>query len=271
MIILFIVITTLLYIFLSYMRPAYGTVFTTHQGEYVDLATIILVDADTRREVSRVVSDMRGRYAFFVQPGKYRILVERTHFSPVYGFSFFNLIYGMPYRGGVIVRTSESVIGLPIALEQNAPDWNHTNKIRLKKQIAGYQVVLRIVTALITVSSIVVTLILTIQARSLQMLGISVALIVWLLLFLYDHTPVVGRVFSRAIAFNKSFIEVIGFGGTVIKKIPVTQSGHYWSLVPPGSYDLLLYRINDIDKSELVAHFKRIYCPRGVLNKSLHV
>ena len=124
--IILVFVIIILYSCLHLLRPPYGVIFDTRTGEYIDSATISLIDARSNKLIDRTISTMDGRYAFFVPKGSYRLEIQRTHFMFVNSFSFTNYIYGNPYKGGVITCLRDSVISVPIIMKQTAPDWNRT-------------------------------------------------------------------------------------------------------------------------------------------------
>jgi hypothetical protein len=262
-----------LFMILDMIKPSYGVVFDEATGEYVDTAFIVLINADTNTEIARSLTDMCGRYYFFVQPGRYRLLVERTHFSVTHTRSPLVILYGSPYQGGVIERKNESAISVPLALHKDAPDWNHENKLAIKRDIAGYSVWLRWFGLVIAASHAVVSLGLFITTHSLLYGVLAVMTLVWWVVFLYDHSPVVGRVGWDTQGRRGGFMQIHGYADVLIKKIPLSDRGYYWALIPPGNYTVRLYEYIDDSHTtnRMVREYHDVSVSTGILNKSFLV
>ncbi len=262
-----------IFMILDMIKPSYGVVFDEATGEYVDTAFIILMNADTNTEITRVLTDMRGRYYFFVQPGRYRLAVERTHFSITYTHSPLVILYGAPYQGGVIERTQESAISIPLALHKDCADWNHENKLAIKRDIAGYSVWLRWIALGIAAAHLIVSLTLFAVTHSLLYGILAVMVLAWWAVFLYDHSPVVGQVGWGGQGKYGGSMQVHGYADILIKKIPLSKNGHYWSLIPAGVYTVRLYEYVDesMTTTRLVREYREVPVPNGILNKSFLV
>lgn len=61
-------------------RTFWGTVYHSLTKNPVDLAYVRLVDATTKRIIQTKITDIHGRYAFFVQPGNYLVQVAKNGF-----------------------------------------------------------------------------------------------------------------------------------------------------------------------------------------------
>jgi len=262
-----------LFMLLDMIKPSYGVVFDVSSGEYVDTAFIILLDADTGTEIMRTLTDMRGRYYFFVPPGRYKLAVERTHFSVVHTTSPFAMLYGAPYRGGVITVKTESAISVPLALHKDAPDWNHENKLAIKRDIAGFRVYLRWAGLGVSFAHLMISLALFAITLSPLFGVLSVMMLVWWGFFLYDHSPVNGVVHWNHSGRRDGYIAVHGYGDVLIKKVPLTAQGNYWSLIPPGNYTMRVYEYTGEGATipQLVREYDAVIVPTGILNKSFLV
>lgn len=79
------------YLYLIFTQPAYllhrrkrkswGVVYNAFTKMPVDLVLVRLLDAQSNRVVQTRVTDIEGRFAFFVRPGSYRIEVDKPGFS----------------------------------------------------------------------------------------------------------------------------------------------------------------------------------------------
>jgi len=261
------------FMILDMIKPSYGVVFDKATGEYVDTAFIVLMNADTNTEITRCLTDMFGRYYFFVQPGRYKLVVERTHFSVQYTRSPFAILYGSPYKGAVIEREQESAISVPLALHKDAPDWNHENKLAIKRDIAGHRVPLRWFALTIAAAHLIIAVTLFIVTLSVLYGVLAVMMLVWWAVFLYDHSPVNGRVAWEKFGRNGGYMQIHGYADVLIKKVPLTARGYYWSLIPPGTYVVRLYEYTDETHTtaDMIREYHDVPVPTGILNKSFLV
>lgn len=69
-----------LFLFGRRKRTFWGTVYHSLTKNPVDLAYVRLLDASTQRIIQTKITDIHGRYAFFVQPGKYIVQVAKNGF-----------------------------------------------------------------------------------------------------------------------------------------------------------------------------------------------
>ena len=129
-------------------REEWGVVYDSLKRNPIDLAVVRLVDFDTDEVVRSKVTGKNGRFVFFVDPGKYRLKVEKDD----YEFPSSNL-EGVDEDGpyvdvyhGEIIRVEEENTGItpnipldPQEAEEKTPGRIKREKIikKLQKYLAG--------------------------------------------------------------------------------------------------------------------------------------
>lgn len=258
-----------LFLALDVLKPPFGVVFDVATGEYIDTAIITLVNAKTGQFVTKAISDLHGRYYFFAPPGQYRIIVERTHFEVVYSHSPIACIYGVPYQGQIINHSDESAISYSIAMKQTAPDWNHKNKLSAKRDTAGVSVVARWIVLFVALLVTVAAFFYFFFSSLLLLGGVGIMMLVWWGVFLFDHSPAHGIRHWGAPNYRSGYVEVLGKGDVLVKKVPITVEGNYWALIPPGKYTVRIYGVGSDQALELTNEYKGVSLQSGVLDRAL--
>ncbi len=141
-------------------RSGWGQVYNALNKLPVDLATIRLVHAETGRILQSKVSDKKGRYAFVVDPGSYRLEVSKT-----------NLVFPSAllkdlksdgrridiYHGeNIIVTAEDAMITANIPLDP-AGEFRKPIRIVLEKIGRRLQAVLSWVGLLVTIASLYIS------------------------------------------------------------------------------------------------------------------
>ena len=117
-------------------RRFWGTVYDTKTKQPLDPVIVRLLDAETGQEVDQSITDLAGRYGFLVQPGKFRVTAQKSHYAfpstKVVGTDdgiFDHLYYGAPFE--VIGESQVFVANIP--MDPLAFDWNQQDKQRYVK------------------------------------------------------------------------------------------------------------------------------------------
>ena len=136
-------------------REKWGQVYNALSKLPVDLAVVRLLDAESNKVVQTKVTDKEGRYAFVVEPGKYKIEVQKANFS----FPS-NLLLGYKsdgrrpdiYHGEIIeVKEDDSTITVNIPLDVVGE--------KTKKQTLSMAKIGRVLQSVISILGFIITLI----------------------------------------------------------------------------------------------------------------
>jgi len=135
-------LTTLLRVFAYFFGrrkkgDSWGTVFDSVTKQPLDPAYVIAEDLDpatgNRREISTAITDIDGRFSFFLPAGTYYLKANKTH----YRFPSTRLagrerdeLYDHLYFGEAIDTTGNEVINLNIPMDPIDFDWNEFAKTK---------------------------------------------------------------------------------------------------------------------------------------------
>ncbi len=114
-------------------RP-WGVVFDAVSKEPLDPAYVSVLDAETGKEVLNQITDIDGRYGFFLKKGTYKIIVNKTNYlfpSKVLAGQMQDSVYENLYFGETFAVTGEEkVITLNVPMDPLTNDWNQEQKRR---------------------------------------------------------------------------------------------------------------------------------------------
>lgn len=112
-------------------KKPWGVVYDSQTKRPIDPAYVVLVDTNGT-EVATAITDINGRYGFAVDPGTYRIMVNKTNYqfpSTVLSQTESDGLYEDLYFGGDVVVSNEGeIITKNIPLDQIGFDWNEYTK-----------------------------------------------------------------------------------------------------------------------------------------------
>lgn len=123
-------------------KKFWGVVYDSFSKQPLDPVIVKLIDADGSSEVQTCITDMKGRYGFLVQPGRYKILAKKTNyifpsqkvtagedgdFKDIYHGEFFEV------NGG------SEVVAPNIPMDQITADWNQQAKAKILKYRHGWR------------------------------------------------------------------------------------------------------------------------------------
>lgn len=114
-------------------RP-WGVVYDSQTKEPLDPAYVSVVDTESGKEVYNQITDIDGRYGFFLKKGTYQIIVNKTNYlfpSKLLAGQMRDSIYENLYFGETFsVTGEEKVITLNVPMDRLATDWNQDEKRR---------------------------------------------------------------------------------------------------------------------------------------------
>lgn len=120
-------------------RP-WGVVYDSQTKEPLDPAYVSVVDVESGKEVYNQITDIDGRYGFFLKKGMYQIIVNKTNYlfpSKLLAGQMRDSIYENLYFGETFsVTGEEKVITLNVPMDRLATDWNQDEK--RKKNLLHY-------------------------------------------------------------------------------------------------------------------------------------
>lgn len=220
----------------------WGTTFDLLTRQPIDLALVVL-ETSTGDHVAQMVTDLRGRFAFWVNPGVYRLRVERSHFEfpPRHGWVGFDVAYGFHYNATNIEITKPGVLGIPIPLEQTAYDWNHEKKLTIASGSLNIPLFRRrLAVSHLLWGAFLIAFAVCIIAPS-WVLGVVCGLLGVLLCYRYQwkHSVRPGRVIGAVPTGTQlRLVAIYPKSNVRIADTTVDAMGRYFVLVPVGTYTI---------------------------------
>ncbi len=221
-------------------RNPWGVVFDSQTK--VPLDPVILILTNEKEEESYAVSDFWGRYEFLVEPGKYKILAQKTNYaypSKTLANQITDGIYENLLTNEEIVVSKSAIINQNIPMDLISPDWNQDEKVRMGQKP---RIGLARLKTIFIYSGFGISTLSTIFFPTV--LNISLLLIYAILLFVrFGHGQ--GKSWGvitdhQGNLVNKAIIKLINASNPINVYPPVVtrSDGRYSFLVTKGEYQL---------------------------------
>jgi hypothetical protein len=225
----------------------WGVVYDSVTKRPLDPAYVIAQLRESAQSKGEAITDLDGRFGFFLNPGEYTIVANKTHYKfpsdKLKGRShdelYDNLYFGDPFQ----VREG-GVVQYNIPLDPVEFDWNEYAKNQDKVfQIYSKKKNIRLwVFNTIFFFGLIFSLLSLILSYSLLNL---VVVLIYGLIFTFQvfwrvaHRPtyIVNKATGKRLPFAIIKVWLPGLN-TVVKKTVSDESGRYYFLVPPGKYYL---------------------------------
>ncbi|MEK7478229.1 MAG: carboxypeptidase-like regulatory domain-containing protein, partial [Patescibacteria group bacterium] len=114
------------YIGIRRKRKPWGTVYDSVTKRPIDPAYVTVQNL-AGEEVASAITDIDGRYGFFLPPGEYHLAAQKTHYqfpSTYLKGRLTDELYDNLYFGGPVKTQGKEVINLNIPLDSLGFDWN---------------------------------------------------------------------------------------------------------------------------------------------------
>jgi hypothetical protein len=140
-------------------REKWGVVYNALSKQTIELATVRLINAETRLVVQTRVTDSKGRFAFRVRPGTYRIEVVKPGFTfpTVYlkdekeDVDYLDLYHGEPIQ---VKEESNLAVNIPLdpAVKEETP-----RIVYFKRFLRRFQYLFSLLSVFITIGAFIVS------------------------------------------------------------------------------------------------------------------
>lgn len=223
----------------------WGVVYDSVTKRPLDPAYVIAQLRGTASSKGEAITDLDGRYGFFLNPGEYEIVANKTHYKfpseKLKGKArdefYENLYFGDPFQ----VRDG-GVVQYNIPLDPIEFDWNEYAKnqdkvflVYSKKQ----NIRLWIFNTIFFLGLIfsVFSLIITFSILNLVVVSVYVIILAFQIFWRVSHkiTRVIDKNTGKPIPFALIKVWLSGIN-TVVKKSVSDETGRFYFLVPPGKY-----------------------------------
>ena len=257
------------------IRP-WGTVYDSVTKQPLDPAYVVLYDKDGN-EVATSITDLDGRYGFIVGPGVYRMKAQKTNYtfpSLVLSRHTRDEIYLDLYFGNYFeVKDESTLIARNIPLDPEKFDWNEFVK-REQKLMKFYSKRDRVLTRIADIffgigftSSIIALLV----SPVLYNIGIFALYVVLLVIKETGFRPkklgsVTDKVSGNPLSYGVVRIFSKSLNTQLMTRV-LDKKGHYYALVPNGTYYVSIDRKNSDQTYTTVATSEAFEVNEGVINR----
>ena len=232
----------------------WGVVYDSVTKQPLDPAYVTLKYADSEKEIASSITDLDGRYGFFVDPEAYKMEVNKTNYafpSKLLADKTKDELYDNLYFGGQInVKELGEVIVKNIPLDPVNFDWNEfaKKKKKLTKFYSQWDSIWRKSSSFIFYLGLLLAIISFIFAPFLYNTIVIVLYIIMLVLRAFGlKSRTQGTIVDKETGIPAAFaiIRVMMFGSDVeIVSKSADRYGRYYCLVPPGQYYVKIEKKN---------------------------
>ncbi len=259
-------------------RP-WGTVYDSVTKQPLDPVYVTLTD-EFGKEVATSITDLDGRFGFFVPKGTYYLKAQKTHYtfpSQKMANKTSDELYTDVYHGEkIIVAEDGAVIFKSIPMDQENFDWNEfaKNKMNVMKFHSRRERILAGVSRWFFRFGFVVALVSLYAAPEPYNLTIFIVYVAVIgMRLLSGKRKATGSVTESATGAPLSFAIVTiyseALGRDLLKKV-ADQYGRYYALVPKGEYRVKISQKN-ADESYTEVYDKAYDASNGVINSNIKV
>jgi hypothetical protein len=261
-------------------RPEpWGVVYDSVTKQPIDPAYVV-VERMEEGEKRSAITDLDGRYGFFLPPGHYSLLANKTHYKfpseKLIGKSHDEL-YDNLYFGSSFPLEENQIIRYNIPLDPVGFDWNEfaKNKDKIFSLYSRRQKLrVWVFNSLFYIGMVLSSYGTLLHPTKLNMSVLAVygGIIVFQAFWKRKHkvTTLMNKATKQPIPFAIISVTVPGLG-VLMKKIVSDELGRFYLLVPPGVYDVTVSEKQDDASYAVVWQKKNVSFKKGILDEDILV
>jgi hypothetical protein len=258
----------------------WGTVYDSVTKQPLDPAYVVLQDEDGK-EISSSITDLDGRYGFLTEPGRYKMIANKTNYSfpskKLAGKTSDELYSNLYFGENLVIHNQSEVITKSIPMDPVNFDWNEfakKNKKLMKFHSRFDFIAAKVSNILFILGFIVAVLALFVapQPYNTIVFGLYVGFLLLRLIGLKPKThgylidSNTGNPFSFAIIRVMS----VELDIEIAHKIS-DRSGRYFCLIPNGKYYVKVEKKNEDESYELVHTSEVINVKKGIIHQRFKI
>jgi hypothetical protein len=256
----------------------WGTVYDSITKQPLDPVYVSLINLEGE-EVSSCITDIDGRYGFYMEPGVYKIVPKKTNYvfpSHALANNFRDEFYQDLYFGDYLNIAEGQIIVNNIPMDPVNFDWNEfaKNKKQLFKFYSKKELIIaRISNILFNFGFSIAGIALIVSPEKYNIVIFSLYILMFFLRRTKFKIKAKGRVFDKdGLPLSFAFIRVCSSATDVeITHKVVDKMGRYHILVPNGKYYVKIEKKNDDGSYSLVYKSEEIEVVHGTLNKIFNI
>lgn len=257
-------------------RIPWGTVYDSVTKQPLDPAYVSLLQMGN--EVGSAITDIDGRYGFFVNPGVYTLSAGKTH----YAFPSTKLagktqdeLYANLYFGESFTTTSGQVINRNIPMDPVGFDWNeftktkkdffqvHSRRVIIRERLFNFVFIAGLLLA-------VGQMLFLPSFTNLAIFGVYVFLVFAQLFWVAGHKVVSLQNLKTGEPLSFAIVKVFLPGSDqLIRKVVADELGRFYVLVPPGEYYLTVEEKLADQTYNLIYKTEPMKLKKGVVTKDI--
>ncbi|MEK7066654.1 MAG: carboxypeptidase-like regulatory domain-containing protein [Patescibacteria group bacterium] len=259
-------------------KKPWGTVYDSVTKRPLDPAYVV-VKNESGKEVADAITDLDGRYGFFLPSGKYNIIAGKTNYefpSKILNGKLRDELYDNLYFGETLEQTEGEVIVKNIPMDPIGFDWNEfeKNKKNLFRIYSRREKIFKIFFNLIYLIGFALTLISVIfspDTLGYVFLTINIVLIIYFFAVVQKKKAVK---IMYGLAKNPLPYAIVKLfspeAGNEVKTVVADYLGRFYVLVGPGQYRLR------VDNKKPDSSYESVYespvdLPKGVVPQDIIV
>jgi len=256
----------------------WGTVYDSVTKQPLDPVYVSLFNLEGEEIVSSI-TDIDGRYGFFVEPGVYKVVPKKTNYifpSHALANNFKDELYQDLYFGDYLNISAGEVFVKNIPMDPINFDWNEfaKNKKQLLKYYSKKELMLgRISNWLFGFGFTVATVALVVSPEKYNIVIFGLYVLMFILRRTSFKLRAKGRVVgSDGLPLSFAFVRIFSIETNVEISHKVTDKmGRYHMLVPNGIYYVKIEKKNDDGTYSLVHTSNYVKIVHGTLNKVFNI
>ncbi len=262
-------------------RRPWGTVYDSVTKQPLDPVYVTLQDA-SGNEAGQSITDLDGRYGFWVPPGLYSLLAGKSDYVfpsvKLAGKDHDDLYDNLYFGGSINVEREDEIINKNIPMDALNFNWNEFEKAKNKRLMKffskGELFLSRIGHVLFAAGFISSILLSYFEPRLLNhlVLGLYIAILALALWGVRPKKP--GFVVEKETGMPLSFGILSVYSALLQKEIShavVGKTGRYYMLVQKGEYYLTLRKKTGENSYEEIFKSEPFSARKGYINKTLRV
>ncbi len=262
-------------------RRPWGTVYDSVTKQPLDPVYVTLQDA-SGNEAGQSITDLDGRYGFWVPPGLYSLLAGKSDYVfpsvKLAGKDHDDLYDNLYFGGSINVEREDEIINKNIPMDALNFNWNEFEKAKNKRLMKffskGELFLSRIGHVLFAAGFISSILLSYFEPRLLNhlVLGLYIAILALAIWGVRPKKP--GFVVEKETGMPLSFGILSVYSALLQKEIShavVGKTGRYYMLVQKGEYYLTLRKKTGENSYEEIFKSEPFSARKGYINKTLRV
>lgn len=256
-------------------RKSWGIVYDSLSKQPLDPVVVSLKN-EKGEEISTSITDMDGRYGFFVEEGNYTLSAGKGNYifpSSILGGQNYDPMYDNLYYGETLELGRDSVITKNIPMDPVGIDWNQTEKVRTKR---GYttqfiQFIARATNVLFFIGFATSMVSLALHQNGLNIIMLSVYIILGLIRRAGFAPRIYGTLTVGEKPLSSAILRFWNESGVQISKAVTDSEGRYYALVPTGNYRMSVEISDTIGGMKPYVSGMPIVAKAGVINQEIEL